>query len=660
MGPERRPIVKAKGKLRAETATNAFAQALYNDLFVQIIKSFSQNLLGSADVNKNKFLGLLDIFGFEFIQEAQLSLKDSKKNYNATSDYNGINQFFINLCNEKLQNHFVASVFDLEINAFKDQGLTTITADSFGFERNDHTLETLMGGDARKDGSVINWMNNKSLHEKFSFAGMSEAKVDAKMTKDNKDFQNELNKYFKDHKCYGVMTELPKKIAGMAGNKGNYPGASFGVIHYAASVIYKVDQWWESNKATLPKAAHVIMTTSTWGESLKGVQPEAPVCTVDDMLALFMETRDPDAGGAATIGGQFCDQLQLLVDKTLHEKNATCQFIRCIKPNGDKKSRATAVGGPEKAWQSSMVLNQLQYTGMLDTLMIRKKGFPARPDHATFWKKFTLLDPSIPANNVRGLYDAIKASIVDPNRPDLFDVSHYYFGSFSKQGVPIGDSRVLMKDATYRYLEVQVEVKRKDYVTVLRSMVQSAHLCPEFDVVKTAAKAIFPAAVRLAEQDRKASEEEIPQMAAEQASMKEFMQANIIVEMKEKEEREKMSGEEKWLNDYMMVSALARYTVQKEENLKTATDAIAQCREHTAKLDALLATAEFGLDPQSLDFTPEALAAISEATPEPEGLADISKPKFVNIKPSKARPPRRAGATKTRFKFAPKKQMNQK
>ena len=45
----------------------------------------------------------------------------------------------------------------------------------------------------------INWMNHKSLNERFSFVGMSEAKVEWKMTADNKNFQNELNKYFKDH-----------------------------------------------------------------------------------------------------------------------------------------------------------------------------------------------------------------------------------------------------------------------------------------------------------------------------------------------------------------------------------------------------------------------------------------------------------------------------
>ena len=154
MGPERRPIVKAKGKLRAETATNAFAQALYNDLFVSITSSVSQKLLGGADPTTNKFLGLLTFSGFEFVQEyeSQLSARDSKKNYLATSDYNGLNQFFINLCNEKLHNHFVWIVFDLEINALREQGLTTITADSFGFERNDATLNTLMGGGS-KDGS---------------------------------------------------------------------------------------------------------------------------------------------------------------------------------------------------------------------------------------------------------------------------------------------------------------------------------------------------------------------------------------------------------------------------------------------------------------------------------------------------------------------------
>ena len=162
----------------------------------------------------------------------------------------------------------------------------------------------------------INWMNHKSLNERFSFVGMSEAKVEWKMTADNKNFQNELNKYFKDHKCYAVMTELPRRIAGMTGNRGNYPGAAFGVIHYAGDVIYKVDQWWEQNKATVPKALHEVMTTSKWGEILKDVDYTITTAngTVPDMLSTFLNTRDPYAGGPATIGGQFCSQLTELFD----------------------------------------------------------------------------------------------------------------------------------------------------------------------------------------------------------------------------------------------------------------------------------------------------------------------------------------------------------
>ena len=164
----------------------------------------------------------------------------------------------------------------------------------------------------------INWMNHKSLNERFSFVGMSEAKVEWKMTADNKNFQNELNKYFKDHKCYAVMTELPRRIAGMTGNRGNYPGAAFGVIHYAGDVIYKVDQWWEQNKATVPKALHEVMTTCTskWGEILKDVDYTITPAngTVPDMLSTFLNTRDPYAGGPATIGGQFCSQLTELFD----------------------------------------------------------------------------------------------------------------------------------------------------------------------------------------------------------------------------------------------------------------------------------------------------------------------------------------------------------
>ena len=41
--------------------------------------------------------------------------------------------------------------------------------------------------------------------------------------------------------------------------------------------------------------------------------------------------------------------------------------MRCIKTNSKQRPNL---------WESEMVLEQLQYTGMLDVIQIRSKGFP--------------------------------------------------------------------------------------------------------------------------------------------------------------------------------------------------------------------------------------------------------------------------------------------
>jgi len=622
---------------KCEGAAASFAQALYNDLFVQVVQTFSKKLLGTANESSQKFLGLLDIFGFEFIEESQL-YKMEKKAYMRGPDYNGINQYFINLCNEKLQSHFVKSVFDIELKAFKDQGLTSITQDSFGFERNDDpefgTVDMLMM-DGGKTSSVINIMNEETFKQ-------VDTSTDTKLKARNEKFTKSLNAQFGDvtkYKKYGTMKNgHMKKPGGFP--SGNYDGNAFGVMHYAAMVTYACDNWWEQNKSTLPCWIHEVITTSTWEGRAAHEDREAGRY----MMALFEETRGEGTGKAATIGSQFREQLLLLVDHTLEASNCTCQFVRCIKPNKDKFSRATAVPTADNAWQSAMVLNQLRYTGMLDTLMIRKKGFPTRPDHATFWKKFQILSPNVPKTDVKKLFDDIGQRVPPADKPDLFKESHYYWGEASGNGptnnkVGNGPARVLMKDATYRYLEKQVTETREKFVTVLASVSRAAHLCDQFDVAKTAAKIIAPVAVQFVKQDKEVAQAEIPKMDAEKSSMEQFKMLNEAVEIQEQKERAQMFKEEKYIDKYMEAYAEARYKVQKVEHLQTAEDALAKCNQFMADFEAQLANSE----PEPMDDT---------AFPDESNV-----PKFKWVKASADRPPRRAGSTKHRFKFAPKKTM---
>lgn len=91
------------------------------------------------------------------------------------------------------------------------------------------------------------------------------------------------------------------------------------------------------------------------------------------MLNRFIDLRAPPSeddvksNKAATLGGNFRENLFRLVDETLNL--CKCAFVRCLKPNTLKEPHI---------YDGALVLNQLQYTGMLDTLIIRKEGWPAR------------------------------------------------------------------------------------------------------------------------------------------------------------------------------------------------------------------------------------------------------------------------------------------
>jgi len=77
-----------------------------------------------------------------------------------------------------------------------------------------------------------------------------------------------------------------------------------------------------------------------------------------------------------TVSAKFSDSLSHLIDTMTR-----CQptFIRCIKPNNDKT--------PNKL-ELFVILEQLRNTGMLETVRIRKLGFPRRYLFEQFAKRF--------------------------------------------------------------------------------------------------------------------------------------------------------------------------------------------------------------------------------------------------------------------------------
>ena len=80
-----------------------------------------------------------------------------------------------------------------------------------------------------------------------------------------------------------------------------------------------------------------------------------------------------------TVGGHFKNSLQILMERMT---SATPIFIRCLKPNHVKV--------PGK-FDSVYIKEQLLYTGMLETIKIRREGFAVRPTFPEFVDKYKII-----------------------------------------------------------------------------------------------------------------------------------------------------------------------------------------------------------------------------------------------------------------------------
>ena len=61
-------------------------------------------------------------------------------------------------------------------------------------------------------------------------------------------------------------------------------------------------------------------------------------------------------------------------------------FVRCIKPNGEKV---------KDKFVPQMVLNQLKYSGMMETVRIRRSGYPVRRLFSDFMFRYEVLGRSL-------------------------------------------------------------------------------------------------------------------------------------------------------------------------------------------------------------------------------------------------------------------------
>ncbi|KAL6628638.1 P-loop containing nucleoside triphosphate hydrolase protein [Neocallimastix sp. 'constans'] len=237
---------------------------------------------------------------------------------------NSFEQLCINYTNEKLQQFFNHFIFKLEQQEYDKEN---IKWDKISFVDNQNTLELIEG----KLG-VYSLLDDETRFPKGSDNG----------------FLDKINDKLGKHESF---FKPPKKRD------------VFGIKHYAGEVVYNVKGFLDKNKDSVQDDIYELFSNST-NDFIK------------EIFKKKWELKQSLGKKMPTAGAQFKNQLTSLV-KTLGQ--TTPHYVRCIKPNHEK----TAFG-----YNLDLVTAQLRYSGMLDTIRIRKAGYPMRITFDEFVKKY--------------------------------------------------------------------------------------------------------------------------------------------------------------------------------------------------------------------------------------------------------------------------------
>nr|XP_061794958.1 unconventional myosin-X-like [Nerophis lumbriciformis] len=248
-------------------------------------------------------------------------------------EVNHFEQFNINYANEKLQEYFNKHIFSLEQLEYNKEGLPWTNID---WMDNGECLDLI-----EKKLGLLALINEESHFPKATDDTLLE-------------------------KLHCQHSKNPFYV------KPRVAVHYFGVKHYAGEVVYDVRGTLEKNRDTFrDDVLHMLRDSRS--DLVYELFEHVPSRNKQDTLKSGGKHRRP------TVSSHFKDSLHSLM-ATLSTSNPF--FIRCIKPNTHKT--------PD-VFDPAVVLNQLRYSGMLETVKIRRAGFPIRRPFREFCRRYKVL-----------------------------------------------------------------------------------------------------------------------------------------------------------------------------------------------------------------------------------------------------------------------------
>ncbi|TMW67661.1 hypothetical protein Poli38472_011281 [Pythium oligandrum] len=352
-------IVQQQNVDQVRDKRDALAKAIYSSLFLWLVSELNRTI--SKPDDKWGFIGVLDIYGFEKF------------------DWNTFEQLCINYANEKLQRHFNQHMLEVEQEEYTKEGIDWKHID---FQDNQQCLDLIEGKPFGKPGIFIGlddvWrLKGEEANRKF---------VAILHASFGRDPSGSANTSKTQHDSY----VHPKMDATLR----------FGIKHYAGEVVYDASGFNDKNNESLNDDMKELIrqSKSDWVreifdlsvqsmESIPGNTKRADPMALSRRPTDLASPTTKNGGGKSrnlrevSVGTQFRFQLQELMSKI---SLANPRYVRCIKPNEHKKPREM---------NDQDCARQLRYSGMMEAIQIRQRGFALREDHDVFFYDYQALAP---------------------------------------------------------------------------------------------------------------------------------------------------------------------------------------------------------------------------------------------------------------------------
>uniref|UniRef100_A0A8C1SX16 Myosin IXAb n=1 Tax=Cyprinus carpio TaxID=7962 RepID=A0A8C1SX16_CYPCA len=388
----------------AGTVRDSMAKSLYGALFDWIVFRTNHALLYNKDLedsDKILSIGVLDIFGFEDYEN------------------NSFEQFCINFANETLQHYFNQHVFKLEQEEYRSEG---ISWHMIGYTDNTACIELI----SKKPTALLHLLDeecnfpqasNQTLLEKFKRQHEGNIYIEfpavmepafiirhyaGKVKYSVKDFREKNT----DHMRPDIVALLKSsRKAFICGLMGIDPVATFrwAVIraYFRALVAFRAAGKRHEEKTTSSGEKPLCVTDPGPVSDIRilrnknyKTKPSLPKHLLDvkslkylscltlhdritkSLLHLHKKKKPP------SISAQFSVSLNKLME-TLGQSEP--YFVKCIRSNAEKLPLR---------FNEALVLRQLRYTGMLETVRIRRSGYSVKYSFQEFAHHFRVLLPA--------------------------------------------------------------------------------------------------------------------------------------------------------------------------------------------------------------------------------------------------------------------------